>query len=363
MPPWVPDNARSLLAALPWVVLHVAACGCIFLWLSTRLMGHIRNLRLKHPLVYTLAAVLLTTGLFSGLIVGGTAWSFAPVAVLAAAAAFEARHAAFRRRHRVPPVPPVLKLGRLRRPVGSVQPAVLRHRIELPSWRGRPFVVLHVSDLHIDRWFPTEWFAENVRVLEAARPDLVFVTGDVVNRERALDRAEGILRPLAAIAPSYAVLGNHDFWLDADRVTGCLRRAGFTVLRNETCRVQAGGGTILVSGCDEPWDDTPWQAPEKKGLPLFVLAHTADGLARFREAGADAVFSGHYHAGQVRVPVIGPLLMPSVHGRRFDHGHFVIGGCHVMISAGLGTEYPPPRIFCRPDVFEVEISGCSRTPT
>ncbi len=90
---------------------------------------------------------------------------------------------------------------------------------------------------------------------------------------------------------------------------------------------------------------------------MFVLAHTADDFTRLRAAGADVVFSGHYHAGQVRVPMLGPLLMPSVHGRRFDHGHFLLDGAHVLISAGLGTEYPPLRILCRPDVFDVEVAG------
>jgi predicted MPP superfamily phosphohydrolase len=327
----------------------------MLLWVSTRLMGYVQNVRLKHPVIYLLAGLMLSAGVFTGFAVGGTAWTLIPAAVIAAAAIIEIRHVAFRRRHRIPPLPSAHTLGRIRRPVGSVQPAVLRHQIELPPWRGRPFTVLHLSDLHIDRWFPAEWFADSVRRLAAMKPDLVFLTGDAVNRKSDLARAEEVLKPLAAIAPSYAVLGNHDFWLDAGLVTGCLGRAGFTVLRNEARRVDVAGGAILLSGCDEPWDDIPWRAPDPRGLPLFVLVHTADGFAKYSAAGANAVFAGHYHAGQVRVPAIGPLLMPSVNGRRFDHGHFVLGGAHLLISAGLGTEYPPPRIFCRPDVFEVEI--------
>lgn len=350
---WSPYN-------LPGLFIHLAASGCLLLWMSTRLMGHLQNRRVKHPLLYALAALMFMAGLYSGVRFGRTAWTSIPAVVLVAAIVFEMRHAMFRRRHRIPPLPAVHALQRLRRPICSVHPAILRHRVELPAWQGRPFHVIHLSDLHIDRWFPDEWFAGTVRQLASVKPDLIFVTGDTVNKEQYIERAVGLLKPLTAIAPSYAVLGNHDFWMGADAAADCLRRSGFDVLRNETREVKVGGGILLVSGSEDPWNDTLWRPPTDARRPLLVLAHTADGFQKLRMAGADIVFSGHYHAGQVRVPVLGPLLMPSVHGRRFDHGHFVVDGAHVLVSAGLGTEYPPPRILCNPDVFDVEVVGTER---
>jgi hypothetical protein len=320
-------------------------------------MGHLQNRRVKHPLIYVLAATMFIAGLCSGVWLNRTAWTLIPSAILVGAVILEVRHAVFRRRHRVPPLEITRPFPLLRRPIGSLQLLAMRHRIELPTWRGRSFRILLLSDLHIDRRFPADWFASVVGSIGQFRPDLIFVAGDTVNRERELARAPGILKPLASIAPSYAVLGNHDFWLDAVAVTDVLRVAGFTVLRNETREVEVAGARLLLAGVENPWAKTRWHPSATAGLPLFVIAHTADDFQTMHAAGADAVFCGHYHAGQVRLPLVGPLLMPSVRGRRFDHGHFRFGDSHLFISAGLGTEYPPPRLLCPPDIFVVEVSG------
>lgn len=351
------QNVSELMVRVPWIALHLAGAGCILLWLSTRLMGHVHNLRIKHPLMYLLAVLMCAAGFLSGASVGGTRWSLVPIAILVAAAGFEIRHAVFRRRHRIPPLSTVPILNQIRRPIGSVRPEVHRHRIALPTWPHGGLTVLHLSDLHIDKHFPEAWFSKAVRDLSALKPDLVFLTGDAVNRNKDIHRSIEILKPLAALAPSFAVLGNHDFWVDGEKVAAALRAAGFTVLRNETREVTVRGATVLINGSEHPWNDAPWAPPDSSNLPLLVLSHTADGFRKFQAAGAVAVFSGHYHAGQVRVPVLGPLLMPSVNGRRFDHGHFLVDGVHLLISAGLGTEYPPMRVLCTPDVFHVEIVG------
>ena len=89
---------------------------------------------------------------------------------------------------------------------------------------------------------------------------------------------------------------------------------------------------------------------------MLVLSHTADNIYALNRAGADAVFSGHYHAGQIRVPGLGSLVVPSMFGRRFDHGHFNVDGTHLFVTAGIGSA-PALRIYCKPDVYIVDISG------
>ena len=65
----------------------------------------------------------------------------------------------------------------------------------------------------------------------------------------------------------------------------------------------------------------------------------------------DAVFAGHYHGGQIRVPGIGALVMPSKYGRQYDGSHFVFDRTHLFVTAGIGSAEPPLRIWCLPDIL------------
>ena len=59
---------------------------------------------------------------------------------------------------------------------------------------------------------------------------------------------------------------------------------------------------------------------------------------------------------QTKIPIIlGSIVIPSIYGRRFDHGHFVIKGTHLFIASGVGAANPPVRIYCQPDIFIVDI--------
>lgn len=87
----------------------------------------------------------------------------------------------------------------------------------------------------------------------------------------------------------------------------------------------------------------------------IVLMHTPDNIYRLSEAGADLVFAGHFHAGQIRLPYLGSLVIPSTYGRRFDHGHFAVNGTQLFVTSGIGSTDPPFRFYCQPDIFFVDV--------
>ena len=95
--------------------------------------------------------------------------------------------------------------------------------------------------------------------------------------------------------------------------------------------------------------------PPQDSLLHLVLSHTPDNIYRLSRSSADVVFSGHCHAGQIRLPILGPIIVPSIYGRRFNHGHFAVNGTHLFVASGIGTAYPPVRIYCQPDIFIVDI--------
>jgi hypothetical protein len=94
----------------------------------------------------------------------------------------------------------------------------------------------------------------------------------------------------------------------------------------------------------------------------LVLTHTADNVYKLSQENVDVVLAGHYHAGQIRLPGLGSLVVPSVFGRRLDHGHFLVGHTHLFVTAGVGADAPALRLYCPPDFFVIDLmnpdAGC-----
>jgi predicted MPP superfamily phosphohydrolase len=89
---------------------------------------------------------------------------------------------------------------------------------------------------------------------------------------------------------------------------------------------------------------------------VLVLSHTPDNIYALRGR-AKVVFSGHTHGGQWRIPGVGALVVPSKFGRRFDRGHFSVDGTELFVSAGLGADFPPVRVYCQPELLVVDLES------
>jgi predicted MPP superfamily phosphohydrolase len=68
----------------------------------------------------------------------------------------------------------------------------------------------------------------------------------------------------------------------------------------------------------------------------------------------DLILSGHSHGGQVRLPILGALIVPiGVDG--YEKGWYFTPAGWLHVSSGLGTFFLPTRFFCRPEITLVEI--------
>ena len=345
-----------LAAVLAWAV----AGGCVFLALANRVLIQLRQSRFKMFVVFSVMAAIIALSGLSGWVTGWTAWLALPGLVILAAAAGEgfrfyvrARHRASRPSERVRP--------RRGWPVLTTTDCVLaRYALALKGWKGKPFTIAHVSDLHVDPRLGLDYFREVADRVVAAQPDLLLIAGDFVPSARRIPLLAPVLSRFAPVPRRYAVLGNHDFWAGPERVADAVARAGIRVLRNESVSLELAGGRLLLSGCEDPWGRPRWQAPERGRHDLLVvLVHTADVIYSLGRAGVDLAFSGHYHAGQIRIPFFGPVVVTSAFGRRFDHGHFKVGPTDLYVSAGIGASNPPLRFFCHPDFFLVTVSAAA----
>jgi predicted MPP superfamily phosphohydrolase len=332
----------------------------IYLVLVSRRLLVIRDSRLKLPLLLVVFAVL---------VLGGFALAFAlspiwrlslSLAVFAGILAGEWRRLRIRRRCAgSPPIDTVFHDVPLLRPETTTDLVCHRYEIALPEWKGPPFRIVHLTDFHVNPKFDEDYYRSALDRAEALEPDYVFFTGDYVTLTASVPILERVIRKIGK-RDNFAVLGNHDHWTDPKRIRAVLEKAGLRMLVQDNAIVDLGGHPIHVIGCDY-WGYTDIRIPtfpEGPGLKL-VLCHTPDAIYTLARMGAHAVFSGHNHAGQARVPWLGPVIVPSRFGRRFDHGHFVVEGAHLFVSSGIGAASPPRRFYCQPDIFVVDVSGAA----
>ena len=245
-----------------------------------------------------------------------------------------------------------------KRPTTTFDLQTLCYRVNLPDWRGGPFRVVHLSDFHSHAGLPAAYLQSVIQQANQLQPDLVFITGDFVTGLGRLPQLGELLQGLQSRRGTYAVLGNHDYWAGAEQVAQVVQDAGIHLLRQGSQRVEMGDGNRLwVTGCEEPWSRRPCLPPAAPaGEPRLVLSHSGDSIYHLSRAGVQAVFSGHYHAGQFHLPILGPVIVPSRYGRRFYRGHFLVGGTHLFVSAGVGCAAPAWRLYCPPDFLVVDFS-------
>ncbi len=230
------------------------------------------------------------------------------------------------------------------------------------------FRVVQLSDLHTTR------FGENnSKLFEMVRgqaPDIIAVTGDLIDEERDEDYVRELMTGLTQIAPVYYVTGNHEWasgWVRD--LFSILEECGVNVLRNKYVVLERNGDTIVLAGVDDPNGPYDMKTPrelvseirEEMGDPyILMLAHRNDEIDMWSELGVDAVLCGHAHGGLIRLPFTEGLIAP---GREFfptyTSGIYRQGGTQMLVSRGLGNTSFSLRLFNNPQVvtavFEREI--------
>lgn len=338
----------------------MAAGACIYLWLMNRHFIAMTNSWAKTPVIGLLTLFVLVAPAAAGWHAEDPWRPLFPAAVFIAAGIGELRRQAIRRKHRgVEPTRCTHPGIKLARPFTTTDLAVTHYTVHVPTWHGPSVRIAHLSDFHANRKLPAAFYRGAFEQAADEQPDFLFVTGDFVTKLEHLDLLESILAASARVERRVAVLGNHDYWANPAQVARVVRSSGFDLLDNDHRTFDLGApGKLVISGCDDPWGPGRWAKPPctEEDL-LLVLSHTPDNVYRLMRAGVHAVFSGHLHAGQFRIPGIGALALPSNYGRRYDHGHFRVEGTHLFVSAGIGANFPPVRVYCPPDLFIVEITG------
>ena len=238
----------------------------------------------------------------------------------------------------------------------------------LPARFG-PLRILHISDLHFARCYSQAYFEAVADAASGWDADLVVFTGDLLDDDATIDWTLPVLGKLRGRLGQYAILGNHDVLHRPGRVRRAIRSAGFDVIDGRWARIVDGDRSIAIGGTSFPWGPQldPHQRPDADAT--IVLSHTPDRFPSLARWGTvDLVLSGHNHGGQVRLPLIGPLVMPSLYGCRYDREFFRRGRTVLEVTQGIGGKHPlrygcPPevvRLVLRPSVAASSRAGSSR---
>ncbi|GAA3737470.1 metallophosphoesterase [Leifsonia bigeumensis] len=279
---------------------------------------------------------------------------------------------------------------------------VRREAVPVLDPGARPLTVLHLSDLHMAPWqrAKQDW----IRGLVVEEPDLVVVTGDSLGHVRGIDGIEYALEPFDGI-PGVFVHGSNDYFgpsiknpfayfrerrvettdpvkLDTRRLEGFFESLGWLDLNNTVRAMTIKGSRLeflgvgdahrdwdrldlLPGAMDEMRENVGWQDDRTGPEPVTIgVTHAPYQrvLNSFVNYGADVIFAGHTHGGQVQVPGIGALVTNSDLPRTMASGlhlwRHALNAAYLEVSAGVGTSiYAPVRFSCPPEAVVVTLTG------
>jgi uncharacterized protein len=229
--------------------------------------------------------------------------------------------------------------------------------------------IVQISDIHIDEYTEPSFLDRVVKRVNALSPDLVLITGDFVTlgaftfvaASHAIHRCAEILATLTC-PQRYAVLGNHDVGVGAPLVIDALQRNHIPVLVNQHVPIERNGDRLWIAGLEDPGTSHPdlnLTVPARPDAPVILMSHEPDYLDDIllhpRAPLIDLVLAGHSHGGQVRLPFLGPLVLPPM-GRKYPEGHYHFNQLQLYVNRGLGTVGLPFRLNCPPEITVVTLT-------
>ncbi len=211
--------------------------------------------------------------------------------------------------------------------------------------------ILFLSDFHFHGTPSKLWFDAVIdRLLRFPKPDIVALAGDYLDTDAHREWIAPLLGRLQWNEVGVAILGNHDAYHGPDLVRAELTELGYEVLSDRTKEVIIRGERCEIVGNEAPWFPAS-EIPRSGGFRICV-SHSPDQFRWARAQSIDLILCGHVHGGQIRVPIIGSIFVPSRYGRRYDMGVFQSNGTVMVVGRGLSGK-EPLRFRCNPQVIRM----------
>jgi uncharacterized protein len=230
------------------------------------------------------------------------------------------------------------------------------------------FRMVQISDIHLEEYTEPWFLQEVVNTVNNLSPEVVLITGDFVSRGPASDsvawRAAGVAAEILEglkTPQRFGILGNHDVAVGASHVIDPLRAHGTPVLVDSYVPIQRGSDYLWLCGSDDAGTRDPdlnLAIPAAPRAPVLLLCHEPDYVDHVihhpRFPYIDLMLSGHTHGGQVRLPVLGPLILPPM-GKKYVEGLFHFDHMQMYVNRGIGTVGLPFRLNCPAEITQITL--------
>ena len=219
--------------------------------------------------------------------------------------------------------------------------------------------IVFASDFHI-KPHQEKKLKQVVDLINNENPDIVLSVGDFVsghseNMTMPIDNIVSELKNVKSKYGFYTVLGNHDWWIDGEGITNALKTSGINVLVNSNIKVNAGGKEIYIAGVEDKTTRTPeiYKALDGAKNPVILLTHSPDIFPKVPKE-VNLTLSGHVHGGQVRLPLLGAIIVPSKYGDKYSYGLIEEDNKKMIVTSGIGTSILNVRFNCKPEIVVIE---------
>ena len=236
---------------------------------------------------------------------------------------------------------------------------IVRHyKIKNESLKGTKIVF--ATDFHLKQ---NEYkkLRKIIKKINAQNADIVLLGGDYVNGQvyqktlhpKTIARETGNIKSKYGV---FSVLGNHDFWLDGNKIKSELQKYGIQVLSNQNKSIKLKNNQKLyIAGVEDLSTGNPdmKKALKNTSSPVILISHSPDV---FPEVPSSVLLTlaGHTHGGQIVLPFYGPVFVPSEFGKKYVSGLIEENNKKMIVSKGIGTSILPVRFGCIPEIVVVE---------
>ena len=248
----------------------------------------------------------------------------------------------------------------------------------VPSGLEKSVRIVQLSDLH--SWTFGEGNIDLIAQVEALEPDLIVMTGDMLDQsDENADVACDLIRALVKTAPVYYGYGNHEYtWMKKhqESLTPVLSEAGAVVLDTEYLDITVNGQELRLGGYHGYWKQpNMFEVTQEQWQREFDFTLAFEDTERFKillchiptpwldwgyidDFPVDLVLTGHYHGGQIRLPLVGGLYAPYVGlFPEYTEGIYTGEKATCVLSARLGASPGIPRVNNLPQIVVVELAA------
>ena len=243
---------------------------------------------------------------------------------------------------------------------------VVKVKVNIPGLPSifQGYRIVQISDIHYGQWISADRLKGAIGLINQQEPDIVAITGDFVSY--SWKNIEGLipaLKEIRARDATVAVLGNHDYWVSAERVRSILNESKIIELNNDVYTVTREGSALHIAGVESTTLkknelDKVLQKRPPNG-PAILLVHEPDFADISSKTKRFSLqLSGHSHGGQFVIPKLGTPFRGDGF-RKYPLGRYQVGEMVEYTNRGLGTNAFWIRINCAPEITVINLQPLS----